>query len=152
MTVVNNYHTPFFRFIALFTATIFMLFSLTGCSSVSSEKEQQIAQLVKDKIPEFEKSAQAKITTLKGFSEIRNGVWKWRYEKGDKGKFLAQYGYFGKNPLWKTGLSLLVGGAILVVTLGYIVWFPWGINADAGLFYTVEVDLDLGTTKFVNAR
>jgi hypothetical protein len=106
MILSNSYYSVVFRLTALLTVLIFTMFSITGCNSVSNAKEQQIAELVKDKIPDFEKSAQAKISLQKGFSEIRNGVWKWKYEKGEKGKFLAQYGYFGKNPIWKTGLSL----------------------------------------------
>jgi len=77
--------------------------------------------------------------------ELSEGVWKWEYEKGDDGKFIAKYGYYGKNPWWK----IIAGGAIAIiigaVTLGYVIWSPWGM--DATLFHSLEVDLEKSTVQ-----
>ena len=135
---------PFNRWISLFTAISVLIFSLTGCG-VSASKEKQIAQLISTNATGFEEQVKASITSHKNFAEIREGVWKWEYEKGDDGKFIAKYGYFGKNPWWK----IIVGGAIAIiigaVTLGYVIWSPWGM--DAALFQSLEVDLDKNTVQ-----
>jgi hypothetical protein len=96
---------------------------------------QQETVLIKQSYKDqFEVQAKASISSHKNFSEIREGVWKWEYEKGDDGKFIANYGYYGKNPWWK----IIAGGAIAIiigaVTLGYVIWSPWGM--DATLFHS----------------
>ena len=143
MTTFDN-NSTFQRWIALFTTISVLLFSLTGCG-VSSSKEKQIAQLISANAAGFEVQAKASISTHKNFSEIREGVWKWEYEKGDDGKFIANYGYYGKNPWWK----IISGGAIAIiigaVTLGYVIWSPWGM--DATLFHSLEVDLEKSTVQ-----
>ena len=143
MTTFASHYTSQ-RWIALFTAISVLLFSLTGCG-VSASKEKQIAQLISTNAVGFEDQVKASISNHENFSEIREGVWKWEYEKGDDGKFVAHYGYFGKNPWWK----IIVGGVIAViigaVTLGFIIWSPWGM--DAALFQSLEVDLDKNTVQ-----
>jgi hypothetical protein len=139
-----SHYSTFQRWIVLFTALSVLLFSLTGCG-ISASKEKQIEQLIATNAAGFEDQVKASITSHKQFPEIREGVWKWEYEKGDDGKFIAKYGYYGKNPWWK----IIVGGAISIiigaVTLGFIIWSPWGM--DAALFQSLEVDLDKSTVQ-----
>jgi hypothetical protein len=136
--------STFRRLIALATAISILIFSLTGCG-VSASKETQIAQLIATNAVGFEDQAKASISTHKNFPEIREGMWKWEYEKGDDGKFIANYGYYGKNPWWK----IIVGGAIAIVigfvTFGTVIWSPWGM--DAAIFQSLEVDLNKNTVQ-----
>lgn len=134
------------RFVTWFTTICFLMFSLTGCG-VSSSQEKEIAQLISSQMVGFEQNAQASISTNKDFSQIRDGVWKWNYEKGDKGKFLAHYGYYGKNPWWKIILGVVIGLTITLVTMGMFYWSPWGV--DAGIYLTVEADLQANTTTLL---
>lgn len=136
------------RFVTWLTTACFLIFSLSGCG-VSSSQEKEIAQLISAQMADFEQNAQASISTNKDFSEIRDGVWKWKYEKGDKDKFLAHYGYYGKNPWWKIILGVVIGLTVTLVTMGNFYWSPWGV--DAGIYLTVEADLQASTTKLVVA-
>ena len=138
MQHITHFHKPtWMKATATITAFCFMLFSLTGCG-VSSNQEKQIAQVVQAQLPEFEQSVQATLSADPRIKEIRDGVWKWEYEKGENGKFLAKYGYYGKNPWWKILLGGLIGLVVMLVTFGNFYWSPWGM--DASLFITVEVD------------
>jgi hypothetical protein len=138
------HQSTFQRLIALFTAISVLLFSLTGCG-VSASKEKQIAQLISTNAVGFEDQVKGSISSHKNFAEIREGVWKWEYEKGDDGKFIAKYGYFGKNPWWKIIIGAVVAIIVGFVTFGYIIWSPWGM--DATLFQSLEVDLDKSTVQ-----
>ena len=85
-----------------FMTLSFLFLMLSGCGGVSEKQQEKIAQIVVSTSPQFEQETQQLLASDKRLSKLRNGEWKWDYKKGDKGKFLAEYGYKGDLPWWKS--------------------------------------------------
>jgi hypothetical protein len=122
--------------------TLVFLFSmLSGCGGVSEKQQEKIAQIVLATSPQFEQETQQLLAADKRLSKLKNGEWKWEYQKGDKGKLLAQYGYKGDLPWWKTLLQVAIGPLANVF-----------MNTDDYFFRTLEVDLEMKTSKLVEIK
>ena len=122
--------------------TLALFFSmLSGCGGVSEKQQEKIAQIVLSTYPEFEQETQKLLATDTRLSKLKNGEWKWEYKKGDKGKLLAEYGYKGDLPWWKTLLQVLIGPLANVF-----------MNTDDYFFRTLEVDVEKSTSKLVENK
>lgn len=116
-----------------------VLFSLlTGCGGVSEQNQAKIAQVVTASSPQFEQETQAFFASDKRLSKLRNGQWKWEYKKGDQGKFLAQYGFKGDLPWWKTLFQVIFGPIANIF-----------MDTDDFYFRTLEVDIQANTSKLI---
>jgi len=126
----------------LYIITLTLFFSMfSGCSGVSEKQQEKIAQIVLSTYPEFEQETQKLLATDARLSKLKNGEWKWEYEKGDNGKLLAQYGYKGDLPWWKTLLQVVIGPLANVF-----------MNTDDYFFRTLEVDMEKRTSKLIENK
>lgn len=122
--------------------TLALLFlMLSGCGGVSEKQQEKIAQIVLSTNPQFEQETQKLLATDTRLSKLKNGEWKWEYEKGDKSKLLAKYGYKGDLPWWKTLLQAVIGPLANVF-----------MNTDNYFFRTLEVDVEKSTSKLVDNK
>lgn len=128
MLAVNN-AVPCLNFLRLIAFAV--LFSmLSGCGDVSEKNQVKIAQIVASTSPQFEQKTQSLLESNKKLSKLKNGEWKWEYKKGEKGKFLAEYGYKGRLPWWEYLLQLAFGPLA-------------NVFMDTSIYYfrTLEVDI-----------
>lgn len=136
MLAVNN-AVPCLNFLRLITFAV--LFSmLSGCGDVSDKNQVKIAQIVASTSPQFEQETQSLLESNKKLSKLKNGEWKWEYKKGEKGKFLAEYGYKGSLPWWKYLLQVAFGPLA-------------NVFMDTSIYYfrTLEVDIETNTSKLI---
>ena len=120
---------------------VFLFLMLSGCGGVSEKQQEKIAQIVVSTSPQFEEETQKLLASDKRLSKLKNGEWKWEYKKGDKGKFLAEYGYKGDLPWWKTLLQVVIGPLANVF-----------MNTDDYFFRTLEVDVEKSVSKLVENK
>jgi hypothetical protein len=120
---------------------VFLFLMLSGCGGVSEKQQEKIAQIVLSTSPEFEQETQKLLSTDKRLNKLKNGEWKWEYKKGDKGKLLAEYGYKGDLPWWKTLLQVAIGPLANVF-----------IDTDDYFFRTLEVDIEMKTSNLIENK
>ena len=129
----------FFRFFAKIWIVFFTVFTLNGCG-VSDSDISKAKNIINSQSPGLESSVQAAIQAHPDFSSIIDGEWKWQVVDGEASETLdATYGYLGRNSWWKVALGGLIGGIVLVLTVGMVWWFPW--SGDASISKTFVVDL-----------
>ncbi len=121
-----------------FMTLVFFLLMLSGCGGVSEKQQAKIAQTVLSTAPDFEQETQKLLAADKRLSKLKNGEWKWEYKKGVKGKFLAEYGYKGDLPWWKTLMQVAIGPLANVL-----------IDTNDYFFRTLEVDIDANSSKLI---
>ena len=124
-----------------FMTLSFLFLMLSGCGGVSEKQQEKIAQIVVSTSPQFEQETQQLLASDKRLSKLRNGEWKWDYKKGDKGKFLAEYGYKGDLPWWKSLLQVAIGPLANVF-----------MDTEDYFFRTLEVDLEKSTSKLIEIK
>ena len=124
-----------------FMTLSFLFLMLSGCGGVSEKQQEKIAQIVVSTSPQFEQETQQLLASDKRLSKLRNGEWEWDYKKGDKGKFLAEYGYKGDLPWWKSLLQVAIGPLANVF-----------MDTEDYFFRTLEVDLEKSTSKLIEIK
>lgn len=131
---------PCLNGLRIITLALF-LSMLSGCGGVSEKQQEKIAQVVLSTNPQFEQETQKILATDTRLSKLKNGEWKWEYKKSDKGKFLAQYGYKGDLPWWKTLLQVFIGPLANVF-----------MDTDDYFFRTLEVDVEKNNSKLIENK
>jgi hypothetical protein len=122
---------------------------IIGAASVryrtNQQKNQEVISDVKIAFEgiDLESAIQKSVQQNPRFSEIQNGVYKWKVEKYGVvgGAYLVKYGYWGQDPKWKTVLGNVIQAVTFVCTLTYHPVNPWPADREeVAIFYIFQID------------